>query len=349
MNIKETEQSEGFTSESWEMARAYAQSLGNLPSSFTALVRLIIADFEKDPGSIAPYCAYGLSRIYKSATFKARLYHAIVQLRPEMLPPSNVPITGSTFLKSFDGFEHAILLAMVLMTMAVKKKAEQEMLQKVLAKLCRNFNLGWYIGKAIPAISPAVGAVGGAFRVLGLLPILLHDPKGFKEYWSKIYNPKQQIDIQFEYMRWRCNSLQIACLLCQQLGLGINRAIPLMRAMLSKSPVLHQDAEEQQYRSTEIWLNAFIGGRETPEIPLPPRFYPNRDKLVDLQQKAAEISNWDGSWWLTQDKRSISPQTTPQLYMAPEEEDFPVSPDSEDFPTEGLSAPERLEMPFEED
>jgi hypothetical protein len=321
----------GFTPESWEFARAFAGSLGTLPSSFTSVIRLLMADFDKAPKEISHYGRFFAGRLLKSPSLQAPYFYAIRFIKPEVLPDAGTSFGVSNFLASFSGYEHAALLAIIFVHRHCSPLCQPELFDAVTERLERDTTISWLIGNAIPSIGGGAGALLGSFRVLGFLPFLKHDPEGFAVYWKHLSDNGRAIDTEFEFDKWQCNSLQIAVMLGQQIGFGIRHVIPLMKAITTTSPLLAAEDKEREFRVIDVWMESLMKWGTAPAIPLPPKYYPNKLALDQLTTKSANVIRRIDCAWLTKGKKDLSRTLTPQLFVGEPES---LSPQDEGFPAE---------------
>lgn len=320
----------GFTPESWDYSRAFAGSLGALPSSFTSVIRLLMSDYDKDSTSLSQYGKFFSGRLLRSPSIQAPYYYAIKFLKPQFLPPEDKPFDVPDFLDSFNGYEHAALFAIIFVHRHCIPLCDPNQFAKVTEKLERDTTISWLIGNAIPAVGGGAGLLLGSFRILGWLPFLKHDPEGFEEYTTYLKNNKLAIDIDYEFQRWQCNSLQVAVMLGQQLGFGIRHVIPLMKAITTVSPLLTSEDKEREFRVIDVWMDSVVKRRSAPAIPLPPKYYPNRTELDFLLRRSGDVLDKKDCLWLSRTKADLSEEKTPQLFIntptsrPPEDEGFPA-------------------------
>ena len=326
-NYNPTSMSDDLGPDSWELAITYLKSCKDFPSSFTSVIRLLVSDYDKNPSGITDFGKFFVGRLLRSPSIKAPYFYASKLFRPSIIGDKSTPLSTLTLIREYNGYEHASLLSLIVIFRLMKQECEPDTFSLIVPRLSRCSSLGWFIGDAIPDIGAAHGMVAATFRVLGLLPLLRYDPVGFKEYWSYLHSEKKQLDPEYELHRWGCNSLQLGVLLCQKLGLGLKRALPLMNALTVPTTLATtSNEEEQRFRATEIWLETLINRRSTPIIPMPPKFYPNPTALTNLVKRSVETMLGQDHFWLTRARDSIGPDKTPQLYFEEENLDLNSEP-----------------------
>jgi len=305
----------GFTPQSWEHAKSFANILGNLPSSFTSVIRLLMTDYDRNPEGLTTYSRFFLGRLLKSPSIRIPYYFATKFLRPKLLQDSTEQFELRDLMNAFGGYEHAALLSSIFLYKFSRKLCDPVLLDPVVHRLQLNLNLGWCVGHAIPAVGAGAGLLLGGFRLYGFIPFIKHDPAGAQEYASYLRDSGMRVDLEYEFKRWQCNSLQVAVMLCQQLGFGIKRAVPLMRAITTTSPLLTQDELERAFRVVDVWMESLEHNRSSPAIPLPPKYYPNKASLDELILQVEKALQPGDSNWITKSREDATPETAPHLFM----------------------------------
>jgi hypothetical protein len=289
-----------------------------------------MSDYDKDPTTISQYGKFFGGRLLRSPSIQAPYFYAIKFLKPQFLPAEDHPFDVPDFLDSFNGYEHAVLFAIIFVHRHCVNLCDPTQFTTVTEKLERDATISWLIGNAIPSVGGGAGLLLGSFRTLGWLPFLKHDPEGFQEYSMHLENNHLAIDIDYEFQRWQCNSLQVAVMLGQQLGFGVRHVIPLMKAITTVSPLLNSEDKEREFRVIDAWMDSVVKRRSTPAIPLPTKYYPNKTELDFLLQQSEDVLNKKDSLWLSRTKADLSKEKTPQLFITtpttrnPQEEGFPV-------------------------
>ncbi len=310
-----------FSETSWLQARNYADALGRPPVSVESLIRRLLADAEADPWGLSETGRYFLGRFLASRSFQSPYFHAISMFKKERLQPEDEPFTTRDFLESFSGTEHAVFTGLIFLHRMARRGADRDLLAGVDEWLQRGVNLGWFIGKALKPVGTEAGMLVGSLRWIGLLPFAKRDPQGLKKY---IRHLKAQnlatTDPIYEYDQWYCTSLQVGLLLLQRLGFGMNKLVPLMRAMTTNSPIPSQDPTERAYRVVEVWTRYLLEERKAPSIPLQPSYYLNHERIDQISAQvlmnyAPRITNW-----LSAHQSFLTPETAPQLFCGQQSE-----------------------------
>jgi hypothetical protein len=329
----------GFTSESWEYATAFAMSLGSLPTSVTSVVRLLLADFERDSSTISEYGRFFMSRFLKSKTLEVTYYYACKKFKPNDLPGPTEHFGGPELLHSFSGEEHAYLLSIIFFHRQAKKHCDPALFENATSMLQRGLNIGGSVGGNLPAVGLATGLLCGGLPFLAFFPFIRHDVDGFSKYARHLRANELPYDWGYEFERWQCNSLQVALMILQRAGLGVPRLSKVMTAIGTRSPILPEDPFERSCRAVNIWQKCLANHSRTPTIPLPPEFYLGPSERDSILESLTKPDDDRSSTWLTRNKNDISPERTPQLCV-------PRAPsDSADnsIPLDPMALPSELE------
>lgn len=333
----------GYTPESWEYAKAFVGSLGKLPSTFTAVIRLLLNDHDKNPNQLSEYGTFFVGRLLKSASVRAIYFHGLKDIRPHVLGDEATPFPPAAFAKSFNGYEHAVLLGLIYTFRLSRKFCDPGVLALIVPRLGRSISMGWYVGDAIPAIGAGHGVLTSSFRVLGLIPFIKHEPHRFQEYWHHLHSNQISLDVDYEFRSWKCNSLQIAVLLAQQLGFGLDRAVQLMKALTTNSPLLPQDEFEKAFRVSDVWFKTLLEGRSTPTVPLPPKYYPTKVALDRMILRYDRLLRDSSPHWILSTKLDLTPEKTRQLFIG----ENPVMALPSEFDSEQVPDEMRESLPNE--
>ena len=308
----------GYTPKSWDTARGIVGSLGPFPSSFTSVIRLLVNDHDRAISEPSVYGSFFVSRFLNAPSILAPYYYALKSTKPEMMKDPQGILSNKDILKACTNYEHAAMLSVIFTFRHAKRISTPTVFDTIVPRFARATTLAWHIGQAIPGIGAGNAMLMGAFRVLGLVPLVKADPSGFMEYWSHLHYRRAAIDHDFEFARWGCNSLQLGTLLCQKLGFGLARALPLMRALTCSNVMLADDELERAFRITDVWLEALIAKKTAPAIPLPARFYPDKKALELLSDRASLALGSSDNLWILKDKTSLTPELSPQLFNGPD-------------------------------
>lgn len=278
---------EELSAESWEYARGYAGIMGTVPASFTTIIRGLMTDHESGMGQIEGPNRYQVIRLIKSPSLFSTLYFACKALTPNVIRRSGYT-SEAEIVDSFSPFELAYLIGFSLLFRRAQGLCDDQEFSYIEDDIIRNLNVGVLMGRAIPAIGGGCGMIEGTAPFLALCTFLRHDAKGFKEYRRSTLKPGSSWDPSAELKRWGCNSLQIASVIVQTLGFGINQAQALIA---SREPISLPDEARlvKDYRMAGLWRNSIITTLTPPTVKIDARYYPSTDALNSALNKHKEL------------------------------------------------------------
>lgn len=309
-----------FSSESWEYATAFADSLGRPPTSIVFLVRSLLCNQERATDEIHRDSAMSLSRFLKSKAFQAPYFQAVSMFRPELLEHRGQPYQAADLIESFSAEEHALVSALVFMHRMAARRADETLMKQVTERLQRALNLGWFVGMALKPVGREIGMLVGSARWLGLLPLVRHDTEGLAAYLKRLECSEDRItDARYETEVWGCASIQTALILLQRFGFSTQRLTPLMRALTTTGFVSSAEPVEKACRVAEIWIRYLLESRTTPSVPLPPAYYLGMDRIGEIAERVLKCYDSPTFNWLSALPRDLTSDSTPPL-LAPAED-----------------------------
>jgi hypothetical protein len=305
----------GFSSESWEVANAFTDTLGRYPASVTSLVRFLFQDFDADPSTLSPDSRFMLVRFLKSRAVQAPYFYSMGFFRSDNLVPMDRAFVVDDFIEGFSAPEHALILGLLFSYRMALRSNNVEMIEEILPRLQYSANIGWLSGEALKHVGSFSGMLVGLYGWLGVLPFAKHDPEGFKFYLRHLRKEEaSRPDVEFEHQRWGCTSTQVGILLLQRLGFGVSRLVPLMRATTTRATLGGLEPAEKRFRVAEVWVRYLVERRSSPSIPLPPAFYLSEADINFIVEKVTDKTAKRNSEWLQATKDWVSPTSTPQLF-----------------------------------
>jgi hypothetical protein len=301
------------SAESWEEARAVAALIKEVPNSFSTCIRFLRADFEQKQPDLSKGSKFYLLRLLKSQSVSAPLYFAALTYRPEIFQSHGSSIEG--ILKTFKPEEIASLLSLVYLYRAIRKGCDPEEWKFIDEAVQLHTDLCGLIGDAIPSLGLANAVLVGGLRPLAQALFLGIDKPNFIKYRRAIKKAEVFSDMAEEMRLWRCTFGQVASILAQPIGLGIHVSEFLSRGFLPEG----QSGEPREaigMRVTDQWLAALIKTGKEPQIAHRVEFFPHAKDVSILLERIAQIRQ-GGSvhQWLAKGKDSVSPETTPGLFL----------------------------------
>jgi hypothetical protein len=340
--VTELSKETDFTQQSWEFALGYTAAIGSLPSSVTSLVRQILMECpentlvscqtttkgpqgektvsHENSAILTASARFFLSRFLRSRSVQAPYYYALLFLRPNIVNPAPNEVIQEgffidDFVNAFKPEEHAVLLPFLFMQRQTIKLINEDIAEVLTRKIQRGLNIGALVGQHIPSIGLARGLIVGFFRYLGMLPLAHHDPSGFRGYLKHLRRNELIADPNLELDRWETTSTQIALLLLQQMGFGMDFLTATMRALTTNSPRLSQQPLEQVLRAAAVWTDTLLLKEQAPRIPLPPQYYLTPAELERIRAVTPEKGAEPVATWLGRTSSDVTPTLTPRLFV----------------------------------
>ncbi len=313
--------------ESWEVARLLASQMGNFPSSFTSVIRALRSNEEQNKPSktkeLSRATQYMVSRLLKSDSMKAPVYFAALTYYPEQIATLQ-HVTYKELLPLFSPGEYAAIISLVYLTRVAKKLCPHDEWEHIAKNLYEFTDLGGHVGIAIPAVGMADGILLGALRTISFPLMQKRNPKAFKEYRRTLKQESKYFDLEKEHAQWGCTHLQIASIVLQTIGLGVQTADALARGLTASALSELEDKAAIKFKVAELWCNSLIATGKEPNMGHKAEYYPTKAALDQLIDKSEPISSSGSPWqWLGRGKDDVSPETTPQLFAPSEQQPQP--------------------------
>jgi hypothetical protein len=299
---------ESFSPESWEYARGYAGVFGVVPSSFTSVIRSLMAEHSAGLAQTQGNNKYFVLRLLKSPSLIAPFYFATEVYNPDTLV-QNGQTPPDQLIKGFTPFEVACMLGLVYILRKAQGLVEAEELKYILDPMVPNANIGFAMGRTIPAIGVGTALLEATMIPLAVCAFAKHDLKGFKEYRrdvAKSHGGKWEPSLELE--RWGCNHAQVASVVLQTLGFGITRSNAFVAALSAKadSGTLEEVNLCRDFRMATIWRESIRDSFKAPTVPLPPKYYPTKAAQDNAVSKIkAVLDDSEASRWLLKGKDDL--------------------------------------------
>ncbi len=301
--------------ESWENAKAYAAIMGAVPASFSATIRMLVIGHLKNEDSWK--ARFQVIRLLNGPTMKSIFYHAAKTFRSKELE-QNPKMGVRELVQLFKPLDLAGLLAVIyLYRRSHKIISKKESFAELSAQLCAEADIGGHLGDAIPSIGFGTGLLIGSIRYLALAPFINHDEDGYNRYLRHLKRQEgASLDLIYEASRWNCTSLQVASILLQSTGFGVEVAQGVVNG-LDPRLTIHDVPDKDQYRVkiTKVWIDSLKTTGEQPNLKMRGEFYPLKDALDLLQAQSSEIRSSGSKYsWLTRGKDDLKEEDYPHLY-----------------------------------
>jgi len=319
------------TTESWDFARRFASLFGGVPSSFSSTIRGALIDWERTK-ALSHGNRFQMLRLLNTGSVKAPLYFAAQTFVEDKIQDKDY-IASEDFLSIFSIPDLCALIGMIYLYRRAKRIMVEDEWPFVGGPTALATELAGHIGFAIPPIGCSVGIVGIGLWNLAYAAYAAHDKKGFIEHRRALKTKKCTRDEDMEMERWGCCAYQIATVLAQTLGLGIQFSEAMTKG-LSPGTRTSMTFEKEAYRFTiaQIWIEALQTTGKIPNIAHKAEFYPSKGAVTLLEEKIASLTSAGSPYaWLDRGKDDISPDLTPQLFSAKNSAQPATSEESSDM------------------
>ena len=286
---------------SWEHARAYANLLGAVPSSFTTAIRQLKADTDKSQ-PLSRATAFQAARLCNSPSLSAALLAAGKTFFPEINLTAESPLVTTLPPEAISG-----LISTAFFYFRGRKLAAEEEWVQYSKIVPIRVELGGIIGRTIPRIGVTRGVLGATFDTIALTAFHLHDKKGFTEYRRYLKNKGKREDTAYENDRWGCNRYYVASILIQAMGFGVDFANSYATGMLAGDTEEKNLATESYcFRLLKVWLDSLESTGTEPDRSIRVEYYPQTAELTILRDRAQKLkSQPPTSSWLDKTKKDV--------------------------------------------
>jgi len=300
------------SAESWEEARAVAALIKAVPNSFSTCIRFLRADFEQKNPELSKGSKFYLLRLLKGPSVSAPLYFAALTYRPQQFEAHGAGIDA--ILKTFKPEEIASLLSLIYLYRAIRKGCDAEEWKFIDESVQLQADVCGLIGDAIPSLGLANAVLVGGLRPLSQALFLGIDKANFTKYRRAIKKAGIFADLSEEMRLWKCCFGQVASILAQPIGLGLQVSEFLSRGFLPEGHSV-ESTEATGVRVTDQWLISLLRTGKEPQIAHRVEFFPHAKDVAVLLERVGVIRQ-QGTLhhWLSKGKDSVSPETTPGLF-----------------------------------
>ena len=307
-----------YSVESWNEARKIASLAELTPNAFSTCVRFLRRDVEENQGTISKLSRYCLRTIVKSLGARVALYYAALTFKPEKIR-ANAEFNSDVVLSIFSADELAHLIALHFIFRRVQRGCNPEGFDPLQERILTCGEVGGHIGIAMPAIGLGPGFLYGAMRFIAIAMFLGIDSNGFSKYKRQLRTERKSFDLSAETAFWGCNHLQVAAMMLQLIGLGVDQANTFIAAFES-SAISEQPISTEAYRGkiTWTWIESLLSTGLPPDITHQGQFYPRAEALSALVNRAQGVRDRGSAYqWIAKRKEDATPEATPALFSAP--------------------------------
>lgn len=306
---------QSYSPESWEEARKIAALVGQVPSSFTSAVHFLRKDCDSSTGMLSQGSRFSMGRLLKSPIFSAPLYFgAETFFENEAAQCDHIDI--NTFADMFGPDGLAVAVALLYLYRRVGKGCDEEEWKYLSQNIIIESELGAHLGRAIPNIGLPLGLLIGGMRHLATGMFLQVDQKNFVAYRRLRKDKPYNFDMQWELKTWGCNHAQIAAIILQTVGLGVNMTDALLGGLNPvELPFDLLDPGALRVKLISLWIPALRGTGVQPDMTHIGKYYPLKADLEKLINQTEAIRMGGSKYrWLDRGRDDVSPEKTPRLY-----------------------------------
>jgi hypothetical protein len=308
--------------ERWKNAKKFADGFKQPITMFATAIRAI-KSAELHQGGDTPTVRKVVVQTTQfvldvSPSLKALFYFAAEDLHPEHIADYE-ELDSRTLLKLFKPSEVAAILAISFVYRNVRRMCPESEWKKIAAKLYTYMHVSTLVGETINHVGPGNGMLMGGLRHLSMAMFAARDLKGFQEYARRLKTNASLFDLDFEEERWGCNHLEIAAIISQMLGFGVQASTGLSLAYLIEGNNLPEDLEELVFcwRACMDWTTSFIETGEPPENKGEgDAMYLPENELKNLKKHVAEALD-EPFMWLERTKGDLTPEQCTRLGLNP--------------------------------
>ncbi|MDC0358169.1 hypothetical protein OAO01_05075 [Oligoflexia bacterium] len=313
--------------ESWQKAKALAETVGYIPIAFTSTVRLLIIDHFGNDATIRPVTKYQVARLLRSDSFKAMLYYSSVFIHHDKLG-SKKQFSVGHLIDFYRPIDLAALIGLYVLFRKCRKICNKGYWPRLVEEMTEESRISAAIGNAIPAIGTGIGFIVGTIRHLALTAFINQESMEYKAYRRTMVKKGSTFDDAIETEKWGCTSLQVSSILLSALGFGVKVADSYMVGMNPKLKVgdVAEDVLAYRVEMAKLWFDAvLLEGKHQPDTNIPGDYYPLQTAQEALQHT---IKNTDPELvhWMERGPGDLGAVQTPELFQdqQPEETEFEV-------------------------
>ncbi len=300
----------------WDHARAYANLLGTVPSSFATAIRGLKSDSDKKQ-PLTRGTVFQAGRLANSPSLGVGFQYAAKTFRGEEVQKRGM-LTGKDYFEIFDPETLGALIGMSYFYKKAKILAADEEWTQYTKNIHYQTDLAGFLGYNIPKIGLGKGLLVGGMDTIAVTCFHLHDKKGFTDYRRVLKTKNVRADLRHEQERWGCTRYHVAGILIQQMGFGVNFANSYAIGMLADDAGERLiDADAYTFRIAQVWLAALEATGAPPDRAMRVEYYPDAKGLSAIKE-AAENLKRSGSMhsWLDKTKdelvSGVPDEPTPQ-------------------------------------
>lgn len=311
---------QAFSYETWEEARRVASKIGAIPSPFTTCIRFLRRDLQNNSESLSQESVYWINQFLRSPTFKAPLYYGALSFFPDKLE-LELDLAPKTFIRlySLPGLIHA--LCAIYLSKRIQTSCDETEFKKLAKGLLAESEIAVAVGQALPRVGFPMALLLGTLRQLSRAVFLIVDKSGYIAHIRAVRSKGVAYDLADETLRWRCNHVQVASILLQILGIGVETGTAIVNGLSAELSEMENLSEEaRKVLVCDCWIQSLLKTGKEPDISHRGEFYPNKTSLEKLIRTASEIrKSGSKESWLLRGREDALPDQPAPVALANEE------------------------------
>ncbi len=299
--------------EAWQTSRKYATLYGEIPTSFTTLVRSLLADQETG-GQFSSGSEWQMLRLLRTASMKGPFYFALKTFLPEAIDEPAKSL--KELLHRFQARDVAGFLGLLYLYRRAKRLCNADEFERLTEQFHTQVEVAGHVGIAMPNIGFPLAVFSLSLPVLSRAAFLIHDCKGFAAYRRQCKISKIPYDFEYEFGRWSCTHVQITSNLAVAVGFSAEFAHALSRGLAQKE-LGDEKANKVAYATQicKLWTDALLENGKEPDIVHSGNFYPSQTALERLLAACERVrQNGSAHEWLEKGKDSVNCEDMPELF-----------------------------------
>jgi hypothetical protein len=275
--------------ETWENARALAALYDPVPSFLSSVVRILRCDSEEAPsGELSRLAIYCLKHLLRIGSIRGFLHSATETFFQDQLDPE-LPISGRTLTKCFSSRDIAVLLAVLTLYRGRLRRLPVELQEELSKRIHLSAEIGGRVGQAIPSVGFAQGLLVGITRPIALSILREVDFLAWTQYRKTVSNLPYPYDERMEIEQFGCSHGQVAGMLLQNAGMGVQTAEYIAEALRDGDiSDIAGTRSVMQLRVASVWTESLQKRGEIPQLVHRVEYYPVEEQLRQLLAFVAE-------------------------------------------------------------
>ena len=309
------------SSATWETARSYALLIGPIPQAFQGCIRSLrqnqAQNIAENHVGVDESSDFQLGRLLNSKTIKAAFYYAMLTYYEDNAKKRY--INPREIVAPFSPGALASLLTIIYLTRFCRRIVTEGW-DALARRIQESSDIGGIVGRTIPALGFDASLLIGPIRHIAFATVLQRYPKSYLECKRYLRKNGKPFDYNWEIKQFGCTLGQIASIILQAAGFGVNFSKAYFEATSSGFTLPLED-KANALRLLAVWTESMLVGCPIPRVEGEDNFTMEEEQMKSLISNA-ELIRENGSRfsWLNKTRDDISPERTPALYSEKEHE-----------------------------